>query len=117
MLTFACAFLQATQRLLDELPSYVDLTSSASPARPDRTVKDERFQAETQRELWMHDSILATRVQFLMNVLGPCLPALAQVRHIACRSQPQNGNPRHYSLIASCLGKGKVKSTGSRLGP
>lgn len=68
--------LQATQQLLDDLPSYAELTKAA--AAPYQTQHTEA--QGTQAALWLRDSILATRVQFLMTVLGPCLPALPQVR-------------------------------------
>lgn len=68
--------LQATQQLSDELPSYAEVTKAA--AAPYQTQHSEAH--GKQAALWLRDSILATRVQFLMTVLGPCLPALSQVR-------------------------------------
>ena len=68
--------LQATQQLVDELPVYAEVTKAA--AAPHQTQHDEG--QGRQVALWLRDSILATRVQFLMTVLGPCLPALPQVR-------------------------------------
>ncbi|KAL3138059.1 hypothetical protein ABBQ38_005291 [Trebouxia sp. C0009 RCD-2024] len=65
---------QATQQLSDELPSYAEVTKAA--AAPYQTQHSEAH--GKQAALWLRDSILATRVQFLMTVLGPCLPALSQ---------------------------------------
>lgn len=70
--------MQATQQLLDELPSYGELTKTAASLQPTQ----HREPHEKQAALWMRDSILATRVQFLMSVLGPCLPALPQARFL-----------------------------------
>lgn len=72
--------LQATQQLLDELPSYAELTRTvASPQLPAPGLDEPQGK---EAALWMCDSILAARVQFLMSVLGPCLPALSQVRFL-----------------------------------
>ena len=70
--------LQATQQLLDELPSYGELTETAASLQSTQHQEPQ----EKQAALWMLDSILATRVQFLMTALGPCLPALPQVRFL-----------------------------------
>ena len=72
--------LQATQQLLDELPSYAELTTAAALSHHTRHNEPQGNQAA----VWICDSILATRVQFLMSVLGPCLPALPQVRSLFC---------------------------------
>ena len=78
-----CVILQAAQQLLDELPSYAELTRTAASPQPTGL---EEPQGEAAA-LWMCDSVLATRVQFLMSMLGPCLPALPQVRLLIGYSQ------------------------------
>lgn len=70
--------LQATQQLLDELPSYAELTRTVASPQPAGLHEPQGKEVA----LWMCDSILAARVQFLMSVLGPCLPALSQVRFL-----------------------------------
>lgn len=88
---------QATQQLLDELPSYAELTRTAASPGPTGLIEPQVKEAA----LWMSDSILAARVQFLMSVLGPCLPSLPQVRFLMGSSQVA---PDHSCCVrtASC---------------
>lgn len=86
--------LQATQQLLDELPSYGEMT--AASLQPTQHQEPHKNQAA----LWMHDSILATRVQFLMSVLGPCLPALPQVRFL---KGPGGNEVAACTALRSCV--------------
>lgn len=88
--------LQATQQLMDELPSYAELTR---PAAASYQTQHDGAQGK-QAALWLRDSVLATRVQFLMNVLGPCLPVLPQVGRHFCPVQYRN-NPKHCTLCTS----------------
>ncbi len=56
--------MQACQGLLLCLPSYAYLVAPAVNGAP----------------VWEADSVLASRMQFLMSMLGPCIPRLTQVR-------------------------------------
>ena len=69
--------MQATEQLLTALPSYADLTSLAAPLSGSQ--HDAAHEVK-RGALWTYDTILAARVQFLLSVVGPCLPALEQVR-------------------------------------
>ncbi len=71
--TSACV--QATERLVNKLPRYQDLT--ALPG--DDASRVGASGMGKQQPAWASDTILATRVQLLMSVLGACLPALPQV--------------------------------------
>lgn len=60
--------LQACQGLLLCLPPYASLMEVGEDAVP----------------LWETDSVLASRMQFLMSMLGPCVPQLTQVLGVLC---------------------------------
>lgn len=55
---------QACQGLLLFLPAYAELVRPSASGRP----------------LWEADLVLASRMQFLMSMLGPCIPQLTQAR-------------------------------------
>ena len=57
--------LQASLDLLTCVPCYEGLTEAGPSHAP----------------LWLADAVLATRMQFLMAMLAPCLSQLPQVRH------------------------------------
>lgn len=59
---------QACQGLLLCLPSYAYLVGPAVSGAP----------------VWEADSVLASRMQFLMSMLGPCIPRLSQVPPSFC---------------------------------
>lgn len=58
------ALLQASLGLLTCVPRYEGLTEAGPSQAP----------------LWLADAVLATRMQFLMAMLAPCLSQLPQVR-------------------------------------
>lgn len=51
--------------------------------------------------LWEADAVLASRVQFLLSMLGPCMPRLAQVRGHVPRHMPLSLMRR--ALDPACL--------------
>jgi hypothetical protein len=67
--------LQACQGLLLCLPPYAELVRASASGLP----------------LWEADSVLASRMQFLMSMLGPCIPQLTQA------------SPLPQSLVAAFL--------------
>ena len=54
---------------MDALPAYAQLTQLPQTS-----------QQQQQQPLWLADAVLAARMQFLLQVLVPCMPVLAQVR-------------------------------------
>jgi hypothetical protein len=64
---------QASTGLLDCLPSY-------------EALQERRPNGEAA---WLANSVLASRMQFLMGILAPCIPQLPEVRLLRCANTVQ----------------------------
>lgn len=63
---------------MHSVPIYAEITCNNAQSK--QTLQDSPQDAPSQ-PIWLSDVILASRVQFLMSVLAPCLPALPKVSH------------------------------------
>ena len=75
LLRNACC-LQGAAALVDQLPAYAMLTQ----LQPSCVVQQQQQQQSEEQPVWLADAVLASRVQFLLQVVVPCTPRLAQVR-------------------------------------
>ena len=64
------------------MPSYAEVTKpqlAPDQLQPSIPTQSSLAKPRQQQPVWLSDAILASRVQFLMGMLAPCLAALPQV--------------------------------------